>query len=387
MTTRDRDPPDSSESRPSDPERMLEALVDAADRTAEHDALSHELPSFAAIVARAHRMEPAVISADDVDYASGVHRVVPRPIERGVPEDDDESELDLFVEAARGEAEDDIAAWERHGLPPLSRPATPRVRRAVTIVGALAAAAGLVLAIGWLQSWSAAVQDRDREVDQALAGVDTQAEQHEATHLVDVEVDKLAPRRRAAKAEVGPAPAPESAFVVPEELAPLDPIAPVVAPSVATGPVVPPGRVAGTMPGTAPHRSPRPAKTALARIEARAHAAVASGDLGEADRLYGQVIERGGRSALVELAYADRFTIARRHGDVDARRGLWREYLAKFPRGRFADDARAGLCRVASASEKSACWAAYVADFPAGAYRSHAERWLPHAGGGTESSP
>ena len=99
MTTRDRDPPDSSESRPRDPERMLEALVDAADRTAEHDVLSHELPSFAAIVARAHRMEPAVISADDVDYASGVHRVVPRPIERGVPEHDEESELDLFVES------------------------------------------------------------------------------------------------------------------------------------------------------------------------------------------------------------------------------------------------------------------------------------------------
>ena len=176
---------------------------------------------------------------------------------------------------------------------------------------------------------------------------------------------------------------------MPEELAPLDPAAPVVVPvvppAVASVPVVP-GRVAG-LSATAPHRTRRPAKSALARIEARAHDAVASGDLREADRLYDQVIDRGGRSAVVELAYADRFTIARSRGDVKQRRALWREYLKKFPRGRFADDARAGLCRIASASDKSACWAAYVADFPAGAYRSHAERWLPHAGGGTESSP
>jgi hypothetical protein len=378
MTTRDRDPPDE--------ERMLEALVDAADRTAEHDVLSHELPSFAAIVARAHRMEPGTVSADDVDYASGVHRVVPRPIGRSVPESDGD-EIDLFVDAARAEAEDDVGAWERNGLPPLSRPATPRVRRAVTIVGALAAAAGLVLAIGWLQSWSALVLDRDREDHQALAGVDTQAEQHEATQVVDVDVDKPAPRRRAVKTDVGPPRAPESAFVVPEELAPLDPAAPVVAPAVEPGVASVPGRVAGTVPATAPRRSSRPAKSALARIEARAHAAVAKGDLREADRLYEEVIDRGGRSAVVELAYADRFTIARGGGDVKKRRALWREYLAKFPRGRFADDARAGLCRVESAAKKSACWAGYVADFPAGAYRSHAERWLPHAGGGAESVP
>lgn len=365
MSTRDRDPPD---------ERVLEALVDAADRSAEHDVQSHALPSFAAIVARAHRVDPATISADDVDYASGVHRVVPRPWDDGVPEENDD-ELATFVEAAREEAEEDTRAWERNGLPPLSRPASPRMRRAVSLVGAIAIAAGLVLAIGWLQSWSASVQDREREVDQALAGVDTQTELHEATQMVDVEPDKGATRRRAVRSD-GPVPAPESAFVVPSELAPLELVPPPVVAPVVLPPAVP-ARVAGTVASASPHRSHRPPKGALAKVEAKAHAAVASGDLDAADRLYGEVIDRGGRSALVELAYADRFTIARRRGDVDERRALWRAYLAKFPHGRFADDARAGLCRVAAADEKETCWASYVEDFPAGAYRSHAERWLP----------
>jgi hypothetical protein len=234
-----------------------------------------------------------------------------------------------------------------------------------------------VLAIGWLQSWSASAQDRDREVDQALAGVDTQTELHEATQMIDVEPDKgSVARRRVGKSE-GPVPAPESAFVVPPELAPLELVP---QPTKAVAPALPPaipGRVAGTVPSAGPRHSHRPPKGALAKVEAKAHAAVASGDLDAADRLYGEVIDRGGHSALVELAYADRFTIARRRGDVDQRRTLWRAYLAKFPHGRFADDARAGLCRVAAADEKEWCWSAYVDDFPAGAYRSHAERWLP----------
>lgn len=370
MSTRDRDPPD---------ERVLDALVDAADRSAEHDVQSHELPSFASIVARAHRVDPATISADDIDYASGVHRVVPRPWDDGVPEEgENDDELGLFVEAAREEAEADTHAWEQGGLPPLSRPASPRMRKAVSLVGALAIAAGLVLAIGWLQSWSASVQDRDREVDQALAGVDTQSELHEATQMMDAEPDKAtSSKRRVAKSE-GPVPAPESAFVVPSELAPLEHVPPpVVAPVL---PPAVPARVAGTVASASPHRSHpsrHPPKGALAKVEAKAHAAVAAGDLDAADRLYGEVIDRGGRSALVELAYADRFTIARRRGDVEERRALWRAYLDKFPRGRFADDARAGLCRVEAASAKESCWAEYVEDFPAGAYRSHAERWLP----------
>ncbi|HET6584903.1 MAG TPA: hypothetical protein VFG69_15710 [Nannocystaceae bacterium] len=367
MSTRDRDPP-------LDDDRPLDGLVDAAERSAEYDILGHEPPAFAAIVARAHRMNPARVSADDVEDASGVHRAVPRAIVRDVPMSEEEAaELDEFVEAARAEAEADVDAWHRNGLPAWRRPAPARVRRAVVALGVLGLAAGLVLAIGWLQSWSASVRARERDGDQALAGVETRGEVHEATRLADVEPDKAPPRRRPRARDEGPAPAPESAFVVPDELAPLEPPVSPAAPLVA--PPAVPGRVAGTVPSPEPQRSPRPPRSASSRIEAKAQAAIKTGELGEADRLYRDLIHRGGRSATVELAYADRFTIARQQGGVAKRVALWREYLRKFPRGRFADDARAGLCRVAAASDKPRCWAAYVDDFPAGAYRAHAERW------------
>jgi len=44
-----------------------------------------------------------------------------------------------------------------------------------------------------------------------------------------------------------------------------------------------------------------------------------------------------------------------------------------FPEGRFADDARAGLCR-RDASDRPACWRAYLEAFPEGSYRAQAER-------------
>lgn len=378
MSARGRDGPDSGSpthdgTLPGD-EQWLDRLVDAADRTAEHDVIEHVPPAFSSVVARAHRIDPGAVSADDVELASGVHRKVARAILDGVPEQDDADDpLAPFVSAAREEAELDIESWEHTGLPPLRR-AAPRRLGAMTLVGALAIAASLVLGIGWLESWRA-VQHREHDGDQALAGVDTMSELHEATNVVDVAPEKAVPRRKVRAREDGPAPAPEAAFVVPTEPVPLEPPPVVVAP-----PVVPQTAVAHVA------AKKKPAG-ALHRLESRAQAAVAAGDLELADRLYRDLIGRGGKSVLVELAYADRFTIARRRGGTDARRQLYAEYLRKFPRGRFADDARAGLCRIAAASDKPKCWQRYVADFPAGAYRSHAERWLPRAGGGSESTP
>ncbi len=50
-----------------------------------------------------------------------------------------------------------------------------------------------------------------------------------------------------------------------------------------------------------------------------------------------------------------------------------------FPRGRYADDARAGLCRRAASDERDACWQQYLTDFPAGVHRPQAERALGDA--------
>ena len=77
---------------------------------------------------------------------------------------------------------------------------------------------------------------------------------------------------------------------------------------------------------------------------------------------------------MVELAFGDRFTIAHRNGDASKQVVLWQAYLRRFPKGRLADDARAGLCRHAAQSRRDRCWSEYLRDFPGGAYAEQARR-------------
>jgi hypothetical protein len=158
---------------------------------------------------------------------------------------------------------------------------------------------------------------------------------------------------------------------------------------------VDPSRVATTpTPAPAPAVAPPPAEPApvqapndpkpkrastdaqLRALADEAEAALARGEHDRADELFARLIAIGGRHPLVELAYGDRFTIAHRGGIIAEQTKLWRAYLGKFPRGRFSDDARAGLCRHASAKDEGSCWTAYLADFPKGAYRGLAARSL-----------
>ena len=81
-------------------------------------------------------------------------------------------------------------------------------------------------------------------------------------------------------------------------------------------------------------------------------------------------------SRAADLSYGDLFTLARQRSGPAQEQALWREYLAAFPRGRYADDARAGLCRRAEPDERAACWQQYLTDFPAGVHRPQAERAL-----------
>jgi hypothetical protein len=115
----------------------------------------------------------------------------------------------------------------------------------------------------------------------------------------------------------------------------------------------------------------------LARLDDEAEACMQAGDLACADARYREIVQRGGRRVQVELAFADRFHLARQRGADDVLRKLWTTYLTRFPRGQFADDARGGLCRHAGA-QQPACWRAYLADFPAGSFAAEASK----AGGG-----
>jgi hypothetical protein len=99
-----------------------------------------------------------------------------------------------------------------------------------------------------------------------------------------------------------------------------------------------------------------------------------AGNIEAAEKTLRTVIRGGRRSLQAQNAYADLFAIAHRHHGPATRGKLWRSYLQRFPRGRYADDARAGLCRLTEGATRVTCWEAYLREFPAGSYRVEAER-------------
>jgi hypothetical protein len=351
----------------SDERDLVDALVDDAEREAEADADGHERPDFASVVARAHRIDPESVSLEDVDDAQELARARDADV-GGDAMREPIDPLAAFVAAARAEAEDDVARREAAGVPPVRRTA-PAPRWALVGMG-LGLAAAVVLVLLGPQGWRAIASSVRSEPTQAVAELDATTTMHE----VDAVTDDLpkAPRRIATpRVAGGLTPAPlesvepprEVGPIVPEEPAPLERLAPASVPAAAAKP--------------APRKR---TDTVLAELDARASARLAEGDLAGAEKAYRELCRRGGSSARVESAYADRFVIARRLGDADARAQLWREYLDRFPRGRYADDARAGLCRVAPTGERDDCWRAYVREFPAGAYRPVAERAIGASG-------
>lgn len=341
-------------------ERELDGALDDEERRAESDARAHVPPSFAAIVARAHRIDPRAVGADAIERAGRITRG-PRPPAATA----DGDELGPMVAVLRAEAERDIARREQLGTPPCglvlaveARRRAASTRRWIAAVSAIAAAAVVVLGLDWLESWSARRAQLALDSTQSVSAVRAEPTVHDAEHVEP--------------ATVQPAPRPTS----------VAPRAPALA--VPTPPAVLPPEAAPLESEPAPRVVARdgaarvPADAALRRLDELAQAALARGERTEADGLYAQIIARGKRHPLVEIAFAERFSLARGRG-TEAQRGLWDSYLGRFPQGRFADDAHAGLCRIAAVDDKAACWQGYVERFPAGAYRRHADRWFTAA--------
>lgn len=128
-------------------------------------------------------------------------------------------------------------------------------------------------------------------------------------------------------------------------------------------------------PEPVPEPAPEPTKSPtvsmadrLETLDKRAQQKWSAGDLDGARRDFRKIVRLGGKRKRVELAYAELFALARQRGEDLS--GLWREYLRKFPKGRYARDASAGLCRAEASSKREACWSA------------HRERYGEKAGGG-----
>ncbi|MCA9693315.1 MAG: hypothetical protein KC636_27215 [Myxococcales bacterium] len=370
----------------SDEERddLLDGLIEAASQLVV-DELDEplEAPPFAAVIGRARRLDPASVS----DEWSTPHAAKTR-----AASERSSDPLALFLDAARDDAEADIRGHialvgDNPPHAPALRPsAAPR--RWTRIVIGLAAAAAVALAVldglddrvfatrgGASQGLFQSVVDR--LFSRTSAG--GEAVHHDAPP--SPAPTRAARDRRDEPAATVEAPTPAPAPEPERDSEAIDEIDEIDAPAIEEPAARPKEQVRPSAP-------PRPTLADLLQaLDDDAEAALADGDIATADALYQEIIRRGGRSRRVERAYGDRFTIARRTADLEARVALWQEYLEQFPRGRYAEDASAGLCHAQDtrdASSASTCWRAYLERFPDGVYSARARRALGEPGDGDD---
>lgn len=308
------------------------------------------VPDFADVLAR---MQPddADVTLPSVDDAldDDADDVVPLARARALSSASDPA-LSPFVAALRERIEHGLHERTMAAIPSTPSVARPRrMRWAATAVLAVAAAGVL-----WMVAAPRVVTRNDAR--RANAAVQSLGPAMTSPAWQARAADPIPPRR----------PTPAIAPVIEPAIEP-DP-APVIEPPEPPRPVV---------------RTPAPSKPVpedLDTLERDADAAWAAGDLEATERALRRVIALGGRAQRVELAYGDLFAVARqRHGSA-GQLAVWREYLGKFPTGRFADDARAGVCRSGKAEIASECWQAYVEAYPDGSHVAEARRRLAGEG-------
>jgi hypothetical protein len=310
----------------------------AADAIEQEIARWAPVPDLADVLARARAEHPEAVPASWTGNEE-LDDIVPISRRRALTRELPDAGLAMFATALRGRVEDDL---HERGLAEIPVPIKPRQRqrlRTRTIATAVLALAAVVIAT--VIGVPRVLMERDHGDTTASAARTLQR-----------------------------ATAPGSWRVAPNPT--LEPI-PVVTP-VPSEPAVAPEVVPET-----PSRTSTTAAERLALLDAlerEADARWRSGDLVAAERLLRKVIARTGKSSRAELAYGDLFALSRQLRGGDGPVAVWREYLRKFPRGRFSEDARAGLCRHAGDAEQTrACWSNYLRLHPGGSHASEARRW------------
>lgn len=291
-------------------------------------------PDFADVVARANAMSPGRVSEAAVEDAEGCAEVI--TLGRGTA--GEEAALDELIGDARSGMQARIDEHRLRPVPPMRSVPTPtparRMGAGLLLVAGLAAAA-VVAAIGLRSDFM--IRDDGAEMPAQAVREEIGAEPtHEAVE-----------RTPELPAKVRPTPTPED-----EE------------PALETEPELAPAPVA---------KASTPHGDRLRAMADEAQAKWRAGDLAGAREIYGRIIARGGRSRQAELAYSDLFSLSHQMGSASERRRWWRGYVKRFPRGRFADDARAGLCRTEAAAKRAACWERYL-EQSGGSYRDEARR-------------
>lgn len=234
--------------------------------------------------------------------------------------------------------------------------ATPR-DRAVTAPGrwsrlgwacvGAAAAAVVLLSIGTMLPGARGSQRLEVHVHAVLVDQVSSANIQEQARL-----------RALNRAAQGPRPGPKAAERAPE-------------PTQATT-LVPPVPEPIPVPKRAPQPGPRtPHRVDWGTLNGEALAAWRGGDLEQALRGFARIANKG-PTRYAELAYGELSLLTRKLRGKQAQYKLWRAYLRRFPKGRYADDWSAALCRVQT--DPSACWANYLKQRPQGAHAAAARQ-------------
>lgn len=306
-------------------------------------ATSGARPDFLDVVTRAHAIDPQIVTADALAEADALVEADALAADE-VPAEA-EAELDGWLSDVRAAVDRRARARREQPLPSL--PATGS-RRAVWWIAGVALAAAIVLVVGVGQAVRL-VADSSETPEQALhlsggggaVGTVETVEPRAPARLEAQGVEAPAVEVPAVEVPAAEVPAAEALEASPSETS------------------------------SKPRGAARGDRWKALAEQAQAHWRAGRRD--QAQRLFVTIVTEAGRSRAAELAYADLFTLASQAGDASAQRRWWKDYLRRFPRGRFADDARAGLCRGAAAGERAACWETYLEDFPKGSFRGEAQ--------------
>jgi hypothetical protein len=322
------------------------------------------MPDLAAVVALAHAMDPTRVAATAVHEVAAYAPVVTLETGRRFRETRDDLDMNALVQQVRAHVDQEVArelSQPAGASAPTPMPARPAPR--YWWVGVLVAAA-LVLGIGIGTVQATRLFEEAYTIDQSEALHSDREEEDDTQTAVHREP------------ELAPAPAPKAERTpVPSEVEPAEEVALEAEPAA----------------GKRSHKRRRAKEEIVApeetleqkldRLDREAQAAWRAGQLDRAERLFTEIVKLDKHGKFAGMAYGDMFTIADRRNDEARQVRLWKQYLARFPRGRFADDARAGLCRAADGQARVACWTAYLEDMPRGSYRAQARR--ESGGGGT----